>query len=434
MAIEIPILSEGAYREARSIITGQTARPPSALLFDLLVSGVDSSVTQLKANSEAAYVRKLESAVQQFESLKSGQIDFDLYRGPEVLIAARIGQKITQKELAERTGQPEQQIQRYERERYRNITASNWIIICRALGLTVSISQNTNPDLENRIDIPKNKVSAISEFLQKEDELFASKIEKIGSTNAINEFIKRVNRLSPNDVLFRGPINLRIGNNDARADVWSYRLRQRAQSLKTIVKQKYNPLSKEITEQIAKLTSKDDPIWSVVSFLRKCGILVVYVPPIEGSGIDGGSLVVDGVPVVGVTGRIDRMDNFWFTLFHEIAHIELHLSTDSVDCFVDSFESEKSGVANLEQKEKQADDYARGMVMPQESWMGSIISSINVDGTEIVHEFARKLGVDPSILFGRVRYERSNYSIFNAFVGNGLVRSRLAELRSEGEI
>ena len=45
----------------------------------------------------------------------------------------------------------------------------------------------------------------------------------------------------------------------------------------------------------------------------------------------------DGRPVIGLTLRYDRIDNFWFTLLHELAHVGRHLSEDSDDWFADDF-------------------------------------------------------------------------------------------------
>ena len=33
----------------------------------------------------------------------------------------------------------------------------------------------------------------------------------------------------------------------------------------------------------------------------------------------------NGAPVAALTLRYDRLDNFWFTLLHELAHIALHM-------------------------------------------------------------------------------------------------------------
>jgi HTH-type transcriptional regulator/antitoxin HigA len=38
----------------------------------------------------------------------------------------------------------------------------------------------------------------------------------------------------------------------------------------------------------------------------------------------------EGVPVIGLTIRYDRLDNFWFCLLHEAAHVSQHLGDEEL--------------------------------------------------------------------------------------------------------
>ena len=49
----------------------------------------------------------------------------------------------------------------------------------------------------------------------------------------------------------------------------------------------------------------------------------MVVPALPQSFLDGAVFYLDDNPVVVVTLRYDRIDNFWFTLLHEIAHVVL---------------------------------------------------------------------------------------------------------------
>lgn len=180
------------------------------------------------------------------------------------------------------------------------------------------------------------------------------------------------------------------------------------------------------------MSSEPQSIWRAVKYLRNHGILVLFVPPVKGSSIDGGALILDGMPVIGISARLDRLDNFWFTLFHEVAHIELHLTVGLENGFIDDFG--ESGSKHLPDIEKQADDYAYGIVQPKDLWEKSLASKVTEDGIDIVNASAKKLKVHPAILFGRIRYERNNYRIFNNQLGKSEVRSKLEQLRSEGEL
>ena len=61
-------------------------------------------------------------------------------------------------------------------------------------------------------------------------------------------------------------------------------------------------------------------------FLAKHGIHLICVERLPRIHLDGAVLQLpDGTPVIGMTLRYDRLDNFWFCLLHELAHIGRHM-------------------------------------------------------------------------------------------------------------
>ena len=75
--------------------------------------------------------------------------------------------------------------------------------------------------------------------------------------------------------------------------------------------------------------------------LEEYGISVVILPPLPGTFLDGAAMVGPaGSPVIGLTLRYDRVDGFWFTLLHELAHVALHYDQllDHGNAFVDDLE------------------------------------------------------------------------------------------------
>ena len=89
-------------------------------------SGEEGNVSPLieKARRDAvrSQLTDLETELAEYEALKKGEFPMDglnVVAGlPDVLIKARIAQGLTQKELAERMGVKEQQIQKYEASDY----------------------------------------------------------------------------------------------------------------------------------------------------------------------------------------------------------------------------------------------------------------------------------------------------------------------------
>lgn len=75
--------------------------------------------------------------------------------------------------------------------------------------------------------------------------------------------------------------------------------------------------------------------------------------------LDGAACVgVSGNPVIALTLGFERLDSFWFTLMHELAHVALHL--DGGDTwFIDNLKVESS-----DDKEQQADAPAQSALLP----------------------------------------------------------------------
>ncbi|MEF2833152.1 MAG: helix-turn-helix domain-containing protein [Clostridia bacterium] len=57
--------------------------------------------------------------------------------------------------------------------------------------------------------------------------------------------------------------------------------------------------------------------------LADCGVALVFLPHLKGSFLQGASFMDGNKIVVGLTARGKYADKFWFSLFHELAHIVL---------------------------------------------------------------------------------------------------------------
>jgi HTH-type transcriptional regulator/antitoxin HigA len=65
------------------------------------------------------------------------------------------------------------------------------------------------------------------------------------------------------------------------------------------------------------------------------GIKYIYEPKLDKVPVDGYSFWQGENPTIVMTGRLNKIDNFAFTLMHELAHIEYHLTPNSKDEFLD---------------------------------------------------------------------------------------------------
>jgi HTH-type transcriptional regulator/antitoxin HigA len=181
---------------------------------------------------------------------------------------------------------------------------------------------------------------------------------------------------------------------------------------------KYEPskLNNEVLKSIAQLSWLSDGPKLAIEFLAKLGIIVVVEPPLPNTLIDGAAMMTEGgTPVIGLTLRYDRIDYFWFTLLHELAHVWKHLNSEE-DAFIDRIENMGSNVL----AEKEANRIARDACIPRTIWKRSD-AFLNPTKENIV-ELANELHVHPAIVAGRIQFDTKQYGIFQDLLGRDLVR------------
>jgi HTH-type transcriptional regulator/antitoxin HigA len=122
-----------------------------------------------------------------------------------------------------------------------------------------------------------------------------------------------------------------------------------------------------------------------------------------------------GIPIIGLTIRHDRLDNFWHTLVHELAHVCRHLRNPE-DAYVDNFDVDSVNIA----VEKEADILARNSFIPREEWEQSV--AFRQPSIVSIFKCAEMWKIHAAIVAGRIRYETRDYSQFGPIVGHGLVR------------
>ncbi len=104
-------------------------------------SGVDPLLQKLERDALRSQLQDLEQEIREYESLRSGEesiLTLDSFAElPRALIKARIASGLTQKDLADRLGLKEQQIQRYEATDYTAASVRRLKQVLEALGIRV---------------------------------------------------------------------------------------------------------------------------------------------------------------------------------------------------------------------------------------------------------------------------------------------------------
>jgi HTH-type transcriptional regulator/antitoxin HigA len=141
----------------------------------------------------------------------------------------------------------------------------------------------------------------------------------------------------------------------------------------------------------------------------------VILPHLPGTHLDGAALRnPDGVPVIALTLRHDRIDNFWFTLFHELAHVKSHLG-DGTQVILDDLE-----IGSSENIEQEADNMARVGLITDEMW--SQFNSGEYTSTADLLAFADRVQVHPAVVAGRWQKQNRDFRKFSKLLGHGTVR------------
>lgn len=181
----------------------------------------------------------------------------------------------------------------------------------------------------------------------------------------------------------------------------------------------YRPgtITKDFLRELVRFSYLDAGPKLAKEYLNKCGIHFVVELHLPKTFLDGAAFKLpDGSPVVALTLRHDRLDNYWFTLCHELAHIALHLDKDDIDTFYDDF-----AIGGTDVLEKEADKLASDALIPPEQWSKSGLS--RKYSTETVRAFAVENRISPAIPAGRIRFERKNYTLLKDLIGANKVRN-----------
>jgi len=175
-----------------------------------------------------------------------------------------------------------------------------------------------------------------------------------------------------------------------------------------------NSLNQALYSQLTALSALEKGPLLVRDRLAAVGIAVVYEPHLAKTRLDGAALWhPDGFSVIALTLRYDRLDNFWFTLFHELCHVAEHLNAEKTgfaDTDIDS--------ASEKEVEREADSFALDQFIKPEDWE----EVKHLTTAKEIRKAAKSLAINPAILAGRLRRDAQDYGKHRTLVGQGEVR------------
>lgn len=140
----------------------------------------------------------------------------------------------------------------------------------------------------------------------------------------------------------------------------------------------------------------------VADVLREFGIRFVVVKHLPNSKIDGAAFWIDErTPAIAVSLRLDRIDNFWFTLMHECTHIR---NRDAISIDTEMGVEERCQPLMKDEIERRADEGAAAALIPP-SELESFIRRIGpIYAKSNVIQFAHRMKIHPGIIVGQLQH------------------------------
>lgn len=187
---------------------------------------------------------------------------------------------------------------------------------------------------------------------------------------------------------------------------------QKACNVATEIKvSKYNP-NKLIAlyEDLHSYTIKTDGINQFIRELNKAGVIFFVLPHLLKTYLDGAAFYSGKNPVIVYTGRYHRIDNFWFTVAHEIAHILNHID-DETPFVLDNLKAGDINKMETEANKLAAEKLKHTQIL---SYLEPHLGYLT---TTRVEECAAEYKIHPSIIIGKLAHVKkisySNQSLYN---------------------
>ena len=236
---------------------------------------------------------------------------------------------------------------------------------------------------------------------------------KENAEEIIRNFYKKASLNLNSEFLLRQNIRINSVADEYALKAWQIQIVIEANKIKTTKKYSKKLLNDDFFKDLRKLSSFSTGPKLAQEFLLKFGIKLVVVKHLKKTYLDGATFMNDNTPIIGLTLRYDRIDSFWFTLFHELAHVKLHLDENN-KYFFDDLKSKTN-----EEKENEADEFARNSLIDKDSWNDFYKEFLTKKDVE---DFANNYNISPAIVAGRIQYERNNYRVFRNLLQTESIR------------
>jgi HTH-type transcriptional regulator/antitoxin HigA len=415
------ITNEKQYRSTKASIEKLTG---ALAALDAPTGDFPEAFAEAQRSALRSQINELEEEVRFYEDLRAGKIsEFSaesLHDLPDILIQARIARGMSQKDLGEFLGVAEQQIQRYEADRYRMASLDRLTEVADALNVRIVERAQLlgSPKLDS-VDPSAWQAFPLAEMYKRgwfEDFPGTLAQARKAAGDLIPTFLQGAHSQFVPMGLHRKSVRSSGQVHEAAIAAWEARVRTLADRNPPERAFDRDRLTADWVRGLVALSLDDNGPRNAVDYLRDAGISLVIERHLPGTLLDGAALAsADHYAIVAMTLRHDRLDNFWFTLLHEIGHLKLHIRLGEYAAIFDDNDSPAA-----DKVEQDADYFAQEALIPEANW-NLAVSRFTRNEKSVLAD-AKRFEVAPAVIAGRIRRDANNYTLFRTLVGNGEVR------------
>ena len=183
---------------------------------------------------------------------------------------------------------------------------------------------------------------------------------------------------------------------------------------------RYSPSAvKSAIPLLSNLLSAPEEARKVPRILAECGIRYVIVENLQSSKIDGVCFWLNDMsPVIGMSIRYDRIDNFWFVLRHELEHV-LRLHGKKTVMLDAELEGERAGTSQgIAQEERMANEAAAEFCVPQKRMESFIARKAPFFHDRDVLGLANTLKIHPGLIAGQLQHKTGKFNLLRQYLVN----------------
>lgn len=190
---------------------------------------------------------------------------------------------------------------------------------------------------------------------------------------------------------------------------WLFRARKIASEL--VVADYTEAALRQALPRLAALRSAPEEARHVARLLAECGVRFVIVEPIPGTKIDGACFwLPNAAPVIALSLRLDRIDNFWFVLRHELEHV-LRRHGQAEGYILDQ-DLDGDAAGQVSEEETVANDAAAEFSVSRSEMTGFVARVAPFFAEDRVLLFAQRLNVHPGLVVGQLQRRLRRYDLF----------------------